>query len=301
MDASVKEEEYEDLPKDAGLNTQLIAGALAGISEHLIAYPLDAVKTRLQFMVYKNAPQYKGMNDVIKSVYTKEGIFRLWKGASSIVLGAGPAHAIFYGTYEVGKIKLSCYTQREINDPVVTATSGALAAICSDLFMNPFDVVKQRMQLPGSGHRNIFGCAKSILKNEGILSFYVSYPTTILLTIPTNMTQFTVYEQCKHYLNPEGLYDPVSHVVSGAVAGSVAALVTNPLDVMKTVLQTRGATSKNEVQMLNGMMDAFKYIYARYGAAGFFKGVSPRMMAAVPSTATCWLAYEYFKWILGYK
>lgn len=43
--AVVEEIDYEELP-DASLSTQLIAGALAGISEHTLTYPLDVIKVR---------------------------------------------------------------------------------------------------------------------------------------------------------------------------------------------------------------------------------------------------------------
>lgn len=54
-----------------------------------------------------------------------------------MILGAGPAHAVYFGTYELAKDLAGG------NDAgysfTATASAGALATIASDALMNPFD------------------------------------------------------------------------------------------------------------------------------------------------------------------
>lgn len=57
--------------------------------------------------------------------------------------------------------------------------SGATATIVNDACMTPWDVVKQRMQVSHSPYRNIFHCAKSTYRHEGLSAFYRSYWTTV--------------------------------------------------------------------------------------------------------------------------
>lgn len=48
-------------------------------------------------------PAYTG---VLRSTYqmaTGEGILSLWRGMSSVIVGAGPAHAVYFATYEAVK------------------------------------------------------------------------------------------------------------------------------------------------------------------------------------------------------
>jgi solute carrier family 25 iron transporter 28/37 len=160
--------------------------------------------------------------------------------------------------------------------------------------MNPFDVVKQRMQVHNSAFRSIGDCARTVYATEGLSAFYVSYPTTLTMSVPFTAAQFTVYEHMKKTLNPSGEYSPVTHIVCGGTAGGVAAALTTPLDVAKTLLQTRGTSRDAEIRGARGMIDALSIIGRRDGWRGFTRGLVPRVVTFMPSNALCWLFYEFF-------
>lgn len=63
--------------------------------------------------------------------------------------------------------------------------------------MNPFDVVKQRMQAYGSPYFSVGSCFREVFKAEGLSAFYVSYPTTLSITVPFTAVQFSTYEYIK--------------------------------------------------------------------------------------------------------
>ena len=155
-------------------------------------------------------------------------------------------------------------------------------------------VIKQRMQVHKSEFRSALTCAKTVYRTEGIGAFYVSYPTTLTMTVPFTAVQFTVYEQLKTLLNPSGIYSPSTHIVSGGLAGAVAGAVTTPLDVAKTLLQTRGTSQDQEIRHARGLKDAFRIIWVRDGVKGFARGLAPRVLTFMPSNALCWMSYEFF-------
>ena len=150
------------------------------------------------------------------------------------------------------------------------------------------------MQLHQSEFRNVWACARYVYRVEGLSAFYISYPTTLAITIPFNAIQFTVYEHIKRFSNPRNDYSPATHVVAGGIAGAVAAAVTTPLDVAKTILQTRGTAKDADIRNVSGMMDALRVIWTKDGVKGFGRGLTARVLTAVPSTALCWLSYEFF-------
>lgn len=128
----------------------------------------------------------------------------------------------------------------------------------------------------------------------------MSYPTTLAISIPFNAIQYTLYEHLKRVLNPTHEYSPSTHMISGAGAGAVAAAVTTPLDVAKTMLQTRGTSHDPEIRNVRGMSDAFRIIWSRDGFKGFTRGLTPRVLTTVPSSALSWLSYEFFSESLVY-
>jgi len=52
---------------------QFTAGAIAGVSEILLMYPLDVIKTRFQLQVAGSGEQYSGMLDCLRKIVKNEG------------------------------------------------------------------------------------------------------------------------------------------------------------------------------------------------------------------------------------
>jgi solute carrier family 25 (mitochondrial iron transporter), member 28/37 len=243
---------------------------------------------------------YTSLGQAIRKISSTEGLFNLWRGVQSVILGAGPAHAIYFGSYEYFKRIFSSLNNDSfppLFGSMGTSLAGGLATALSDAVMTPFDVIKQRMQLRKSEFRTIFQCIKGIWAREGFGAFYLSYPTTLLLNVPFHCIQFPTYEYFKKKLiridsDGQFRYDPLGHVVAGGVAGGTAAALTTPIDVIKTVIQTRGTGD----QRVKWMTDAVRLIMKERGLRGFARGIVPRILTFVPSTAVCWTTYEYFKY-----
>ncbi|KAF1984151.1 mitochondrial carrier [Aulographum hederae CBS 113979] len=297
MAAPVEEEyDYEGLPPNFSLGANMLAGAFAGIAEHSVMYPIDLLKTRLQIVQPTPAAVQQSITRSILNISKVEGFRNLWRGLSSVVLGAGPAHAVYFATYESVKHAMGGNKgHAHEHHPLAAAASGASATIVSDALMNPFDVIKQRMQMQGSIYKSVPHCAKTVFRTEGLAAFYVSYPTTLCMTVPFTALQFMTYESLSKILNPSGGYDPYTHCGAGAVAGGIAAGLTTPLDVIKTLLQTRGNSKDLEIKNAKGLWHTAGIIYRRQGTAGFFRGLKPRIITTMPSTAICWSAYEMAK------
>lgn len=169
-------------------------------------------------------------------------------------------------------------------------------------------VVKQRLQMYGSPYRGVLHCVRCIFRDEGIRAFYRSYTTQLSMNIPFQCLHFTVYEFVRETLNPARGYDPKTHVVAGASAGAVAAAVTTPLDVAKTLLNTqeKGAVAlvgkhEGHTVYVSGMLTAFRSIYRLRGFSGYFQGLRARVLYQMPSCAICWSVYEFFKHFLHFS
>jgi solute carrier family 25 (mitochondrial iron transporter), member 28/37 len=289
-------DQYEELPVGTSPLVNLTAGALAGIFEHTVTFPLDSLKTRMQ-----NTARTR------QSFVSEVRLGNLWRGVWSVVIGAGPAHAIYFATYEQSRKMLLQWQggqRASLQSPQMTSVlygcSGAIATILSDAVMTPFDVIKQRLQL-NSHSISVFACLKRLVRQEGLRALYLSYPTTLLLNVPFHSIQFPCYELVQDTLNSERKYSPLVHCISGAIAGGVAAAATTPIDALKTVLQTRGLLLPADALRITGTLSAAKFLIEKRGYRGFWAGCAPRILAHMPATAACWTIYEYFKMFLSEK
>lgn len=162
-------------------------------------------------------------------------------------------------------------------------------------------VIKQRLQMYKSPYTGAFECARKVFATEGISAFYRSYTTQLTMNIPFQVLHFVSYEFLQELLNPTHQYDPKSHVISGALAGAVAASATTPFDVAKTLLNTmEQEKSISRDKKVHGITKSLRIIFENGGMHGYFRGVSARVIYQMPSTAICWSVYEFFKYVLGY-
>mmetsp|Transcript_9981 Transcript_9981/g.24044 ORF Transcript_9981/g.24044 Transcript_9981/m.24044 type:complete len:426 (-) Transcript_9981:1286-2563(-) len=80
-------------------------------------------------------------------------------------------------------------------------------------------------------------------------------------------------------------------LLSGGVAGTVAACVTNPLEVVKTQLQTSSASKSNPSQIAKRILDTD-------GIPGFWRGLPPTLVGIIPSRSAYFYAYQKMKTFL---
>ncbi|CAH8524808.1 unnamed protein product [Schistosoma turkestanicum] len=299
-------DDYESLPDSSPLPQHMLAGACAGVMEHIVMYPVDCVKTRMQCLMPVGSSNCPGLLTGVYRLILQEGVSGTLKGSGAVIWGAGPAHAVYFGCYE--KMKSSLATAPIGSTHVNHMIAGTCATLLHDAVMTPADAVKQRLQIYNSPYHNSLDCLRRVCLTEGPSVLYRAYFTQLSMNIPYQTIHFVCYEHVQSLINPSRQYLPWTHVVSGGIAGCFAAAFTNPLDVCKTLLNTQDRCLSNNVCFthctqsskpeLRGLFSAAMYIYRIIGLRGFTRGISARILTAVPGTALSWSVYEYFKWRL---
>jgi len=283
------------------------AGSCAGVMEHVAMYPVDTIKTRMQACAVEPGGRAPGVAETVRVVLREQGASGLMRGCFAIGVGCIPAHVGLFCTYEFAKVRLMDPRVAE-HQPVQAAACGALATIVHDMIITPTDVVKQRLQL--GRYSGIADCVVSMWRHEGPLAFYRSLPTTLIAECPFHGVLVASNESLKVLLGLEKRGDvqsdsrvPVAmHFVSTGLSGMFAAVVTQPLDVVKTRLQTQSVAAGAEGEVVvrySGMVSTARLIWREEGVAGLFRGTVPRLVFAAPSAAMCWGTYEVMKRLLG--
>jgi solute carrier family 25 iron transporter 28/37 len=79
-------------------------------------------------------------------------------------------------------------------------------------------------------------CINQIATTEGVLSFWRSFPVTLVMNIPYNAILVSVYESLKVVYLPWAGEHVSSYFICAGISGGVAALLTTPMDNIKTRL-----------------------------------------------------------------
>lgn len=221
-------------PESTTFPVHMFAGSLAGLAEHISIFPIDTLKTNMQCERCGSQGPFQTV-ECAKNMIRQDGLFRLWRGVSATFAGCVPAHAAYFSVFESTKASLG--VDLPGHRPLEAAFCGASATTAHDFFMTPFDVVKQRMQL--GYYKSVSHCVRSVFRVEGLRAFYRSLPTTMMMNMPYGCVMVATNESAKKFLNPSGQYSFQSCIMAGVIAGGVAGALTNPLDVIKTRLQTQ--------------------------------------------------------------
>lgn len=114
-----------------------------------------------------------------------------------------------------------------------------MATLGHDFVMNPMEVLKQRLQIHPHRYSGLCDCLRKISNYEGYRAFYRSFPVQLAMNFPFNSTNFIVYEYMRKNTIGKSDYNLLSHLISGGTAGGIAAVITTPLDVIKTTLNVQ--------------------------------------------------------------
>jgi hypothetical protein len=129
---------------------------------------------------------------------------------------------------------------------------GFLADFAASFIYVPSEVLKTRLQLQGrhnnpfftSGYnyRSTIDALRTIIRLEGFSALFYGYKATILRDLPFSALQFAFYEQgqkwAKDWKGERHIGLPLE-ILTGATAGGLAGVITCPLDVVKTRIQTQ--------------------------------------------------------------
>ncbi|KAB8290426.1 hypothetical protein EYC80_010858 [Monilinia laxa] len=227
----------------------MIAGGIGGTTGDLLMHSLDTVKTRQQGDPHV-PPKYTKLSSSYSTILRQEGIRRgLYGGWVPALLGSFPGTIIFFGTYEYSKRHL---IDNGISPWFAYLSSGFVADFAASFIYVPSEVLKTRLQLQGrhnnpffkSGYnyKNTVHAARTIVKQEGFSALFYGYRATIVRDLPFSALQFAFYEQgqtwARRWKESREIGLPLQ-LLTGAAAGGLAGVITCPLDVVKTRIQTQ--------------------------------------------------------------
>jgi hypothetical protein len=236
-----------------------------------------------------------------------------------------------------------------IRDGIATCSPrppGFLADLAASIVYVPSEVLKTRLQLQGrynnpffnSGYnyKSTWDAARTIARTEGFGALYSGYKATIVRDLPFSALQFAFYEQERRFAQHWQGKNDIGlgfEVVTAVSAGGAAGVITCPLDVVKTRIQTQiapdpsktsqasrlekeksakssqKAAAKTQTRLIHSgprtvphhtptldtssVIEGLRMIYKTEGVAGMFRGVGPRFVWTSVQSGTMLVLYQY--------
>lgn len=139
-----------------------------------------------------------------------------------------------------------------------------------------------------SRYGTILGGIRTVLNEQGIRGLYVGAIPTALRQASSVGIRFMSYDTVKHLFCRLGNKDPTDTTIallSGGTVGAVSVIINNPIDVVKSSLQSKDSKYK-------GTMDCAVAIFKQNGPTGFFRGLSARVPRVFCGQAITFAVYE---------
>lgn len=202
--------------------------------------------------------------------------------------------------------------------------STSVGAMCTALFMTPFDVVRVRMQsqFTQTMHNECyvfrvgvndhvctcFNQAESIswnnrsmkyhgtidtffkiARNEGIPTLWSGLSPTLIMSLPSTIIYYSCYEQLKCLF---GYKNDLSNSLIPGIAGGCARIsattITNPLELIRTKKMSANLSYKD-------LSNTLKELVESGGFRSLWRGLIPSLWRDVPFSIFYWSTYERLK------
>ena len=189
---------------DAVFLRTMLAGTAAGLTQALVTYPLEVVRTRLTlgpgFVEARN-----GILGCAREIVRKEGMCALYKGIAPTLVSGAPYAGLQMSSYALLKERAPVDPETGKTELVWALPAGALSGIIAQTLTYPGDTVRRCMQINGLGggarrYRNSWECMRSIWRNKGARGFFNGLGANTVRAVPGTAIQFFVYEHMKRSL-----------------------------------------------------------------------------------------------------
>lgn len=253
------------------------------------------------------AKQYKGIVDAVQSI-GREGIRAFYRGLGPR-LCQSPLAAVQWTTYEMFKDVVS-RRNSSMTDRIKYAALFCGSRTLVTTVKCPFEVIKERMQVAGSIrhlqgssqpmiHQSSFQHLRMIIAQDGYRGLFHGLTANIMRDLPVAMLMMSGNDFYTHLLqtgSPTGFWthyfhndrkdllagktkSPYLSMAAGALSGLTATILTQPLDVAKTVIQTQSMSRLlpgSPPPKYNGLFHCLHLIRKERGIKFWYTGVTAR-------------------------
>lgn len=263
----------------------IIAGSTAGAVEIAITYPAEFAKTRTQLN--------SRLADGKKLPWPPFG--RQWyAGCTTLIIGNSIKAGVRFVAFDQYKSMLSD-DAGNISGPMTVIAGFAAGATESLLAVTPFESIKTQLiddrKRTTPRMKGFLHGSSLIWKEQGVRGFFKGFVPTTARQAANSAVRFSSYtflkQMAQSYVAPGEKLGSISTFAIGGVAGTITVFATQPIDTVKTRMQS--------IESKHLYKNSFNCGAKIVREEGFFKlwsGAVPRLGRLVFSGGIVFAMYE---------
>ncbi|KAL7076146.1 hypothetical protein ACQ4LE_004833 [Meloidogyne hapla] len=177
---------------------------------------------------------------------------------------------------------------------------GGLSGMGATLFVQPLDLVKNRMQLSGMQGKREYSSSihvvRSIVKNEGFVALYNGLSAGLARQATYTTTRLGLYSWLFEFCSREGKRPSFAlKAVLGMTSGGVASIFGNPMELALVRMTADGRLPTNERRNYKNVFDALIRVTREEGTLTLWRGCTPTVVRAMVVNAAQLATYSQAK------
>ena len=263
----------------------IIAGSTAGAVEIAILYPAEFAKTRTQLNQRLTSGQ--------KLPWPPFGA-QWYAGCTTLIIGNSIKAGVRFVAFDQYKQLLSS-EDGTISGPM-TVMSGFLAGATESLLaVTPFESIKTQLiddrKRDKPRMRGFLHGSGVIMREQGMRGFFKGFVPTTARQAANSAVRFSSYtslrQAAQSYVAPGEKLGTLSTFAIGAVAGTITVFATQPIDTVKTRMQSIDAKGHYKHSI-----DCAVQIFKNEGVLKLWSGAVPRLGRLMFSGGIVFAMYE---------
>ncbi|KAJ9148646.1 hypothetical protein NKR23_g4852 [Pleurostoma richardsiae] len=296
--------ELEEHPHGSGAAQtakDLFAGAAGGVAQVLLGQPFDIVKVRLQ-----TSTAYPNALSAAASIWKNEGPLAFYKGTLTPLLGIGACVSVQFGGFHAARRWFEA-RNAAAGSPSPTLSygqyyaAGAFAGVANSVISGPIEHVRIRLQTQPHGAGRLYSgpwdCVRKMGAQSGggvLRGLYRGEAVTVVREAQAYGVWFLAFEWLMNRdaaRSGKDRKDIPAYKVAfyGGLAGEALWLASYPFDVVKSKMQTDGFGAGRRYATMG---DCFAQTWRAEGMRGFWKGLGPTLLRAMPVSAGTFAVVE---------
>lgn len=266
------------------------------------------MKVRLQ-----TTTQYKGAYDAASSILKQEGASAFYKGTLTPLIGIGACVSVQFAAFNYARRAFEAQNASNSRNPLKQTSltepaplsygqyylAGAFAGIANTVLSSPIEHIRIRLQTQPHGAGRLYSgpldCISKLSRSPSIpMGLYRGTSVTLLREAQAYGFWFLAFnylmdsDAARNKIKRKEI--PTWKIAGyGGLAGEVLWISSYPLDVVKSKMQTDGFGVSRRYAT---MRDCFAQTYRAEGLGGFWRGVGPTLLRALPVSAGTFAVVE---------